>query len=268
MLTQETRTSFSMCLRSLLFVLGLVLSGALQGCKAEEPAAPKAAMAKPVEPAAAPSIAPPLQPAAETGAPAAQVPDPASTLKALVAEMTQAGRTGLDKLTEVIRRVDPTFDPAVERGNTLWDGSRQIQAPFAAAEIFTGQMDSDPDLEAAIVVRHHAAEAQNYERSEAFWVGVFDLSAGVPRFVGAIHEAVLHCTWDNARLGLVAGFTEKQPGPTAALWIRTQVSESCGTFVSYKYKKREYRVGPAGLEARDVKPPDGATLDRGGNPAP
>ena len=79
---------------------------------------------------------------------------------------------------------------------------------------------------------------------------------------GTIRAVVNHCNFDEAEIGLLVGFASKAPGQRAALWVRTQNTDSCGTFVSFGFTKVEYRVTPAGIEARQVPAPKGMNYDR------
>lgn len=115
-------------------------------------------------------------------------------------------------------------------------------------------------------VRHHAPKPSDNEREEAFWIGIFDAGPGGFAFVESIQRALTHCCWEKARLGLVLGFTQHEPGPKAALWIRTQKSESCGTYVSFKYDKKRYQLRGGKLDVRDMRAPEGVEMDRSAPP--
>lgn len=179
-------------------------------------------------------------------------------LKRWLGELRQAGPKGGAEIAEAIRRVDPEF-PGIVPADA--DGSEV--PPFAAAELFWGQTDDDPAREAVVQVRFHAPEFVGAgERAEIFWIGIFDQNGAAMRFVGKIHRSINHCNFDGKNLGLVLDFGSPKPGRNAHLWVREQVTESCGTLVDFRYVQRQYRIVAGRLEVSDVDAPEGMSYDR------
>ena len=218
------------------------------------------------EPADRPAPPPAARAVAASPAPAAAAPAPSGLdLDDWAARLRRAGREGKD-LDGILREVDPGYDPAVRRRATVFANGAQTPAPFDGVDVFRGQMDGDPEPEAVVQVRHLERSVTENERMEAFWIGIFDGGPGGFVFVGSVQRASTHCLWERARLGVVLGFTEKEPGAKAALWIRSQVSESCGTYVSFGYEKRLYRLRDGDLVARNAPAPKGVEMDRSAPP--
>jgi hypothetical protein len=233
---------------------------------ARQPApAPLAAPAPAATPSPAPATPtpPPPAPAPSTATPAPVAPTPPGIeLDAWVVELRAAARKSPAELDRALSAVDPGYRAAIRRKATVFENGKHVPAPFRGVEIFRGQLDEDPDEEAVVQVRHHAREASDNEREEAFWIGVFDGGPSGYAFVESIQHAVTHCTWEEARLGVLLGFTQKEPGPKAGLWIRVQVTDSCGTFVSFKYEKKRYRLRGGKLDVREMRAPEGVEIDR------
>jgi hypothetical protein len=183
-------------------------------------------------------------------------------INGFVADVRRAGKQGQKALAAVVRRVDSKFDLATIQKATFFNGKKEVSSPFAGAGVFYGQMDEDPGNEAIVQIRHHTKAINDYERNEAFWIGIFDSEQGSMVFVESLQHMIWHCAWDDSKLGLLFGFTEKEPGPKASLWIKTQDAESCGTNVSIGYKKTIYRLKGRKLEATASRAPERMAQDR------
>lgn len=169
---------------------------------------------------------------------------------ALTSWLARLHRAGADAeaLTALLTEVDPAYSPELA-----------TDLPLAGIDVLRGQLDRDAELETVVQVRHHPASYDaGMERTEAFWVGIFDATPRGERFVGAVRERVEHCNFDDAPLGLLLGFVERQ----RALRVRVQRSESCGTLVAFAFDETEHRILEGRLEARSVAAPEGMNHDR------
>jgi hypothetical protein len=192
--------------------------------------------------------------------PQAPAAPPALTdVDAWAAQLRQAAASPA-AFTDLLLRVDPEYGSGPE---ALAEDGNGLAAPVAAVEVFRGQLDDDPEPEVVVQVRRHSADfVAGQERDESYWIGVFDHRPAGWVLVGTIRERVGHCGWDEAKLGLLLGFTPARAGRQAALWVRTQDTDSCGTLVSFNFEKTAYRVTAAGLQETKVAAPAGMDHDR------
>jgi hypothetical protein len=170
------------------------------------------------------------------------------------------GRTAV---IQALGEVDSRHDASIDEKAQAWNGTNWEPAPVAGIDLFWGHMDADDDKEAVVQVRFHDEGFIGAgERVEAFWIGVFDVVPGGLKLVGTIHRALVHCSFDDAPLGLLLDFTHKTSNPKAVLQIRTQEVDSCGTLLDFWFKMNEVQVTSKGLDIREAAAPDGMHHDR------
>lgn len=188
-------------------------------------------------------------------APATQLTD-GTEIVAWLAQVKSEGTKGRAPLVAALKKIDPAFDETVlaESLETL------DPSPLLRTDLFRGQLDSDPDVEAvAQVICAEPGFTGFGERNEEVWIGIFDVKDGKLALAGALHEAIWHCNADKAPLGLTLDFVK---GADPALAVVRQETAACGAMqIAFDFRKTEYRISGGKLSAKEVAAPPGKAFE-------
>jgi hypothetical protein len=184
-------------------------------------------------------------------------------LDAWIAQLEQAGARDRAELDGLLADAAAKFGESARVDESVDDPCAGTPATFGGVQRLDGQLDADPQLETAVIVRLAVTDRMGpSERCEETWLGLFDRSASAFRLALRSHRITYHCLADEREAALTAAFTSGTPGPEAAFRMERQDVGACGTLVNYRYQVFDVRGASDGVVIERQPPTESVSFDR------